>query len=231
MKTPRARIFEVSLQQSGYYTLLSSTLEPFALLDCSTIAILESLTSCGFASLRYQAVCTDYPPYVTSRFGTREEKNEEFTLQLNIYGLRSYMDNLGTVLRVLKSYLQQPFYVDDGVEYDNPHYFKLVGQKTPWVERRETQGRDIGSKDESPFSQALTNVFESQLTHADSLRELEAAPIIKTALLRYLTHSIAILQSPPANGTEISDIKGKDLILSVKGKPVSHWMVSLYGKD
>ena len=88
------------------------------------------------------------------------------------------MEDVGKELRIMKSYLQQPSHVDQGVEYDNPHYFKIEGQKTPWVDAFE---------EETSFSQALTNVLEYELTHKADLCELEApASIVQTPLLTYV---------------------------------------------
>ncbi|KAF8417487.1 SNF2 family N-terminal domain-containing protein [Tirmania nivea] len=144
--------------------------------------MIEYLDRPEFASVRYQI---NQFSASENAFGSKSHQcgNENgFSIMVNIYGLRSVMEDVGKAMAKIKAYLQQPSRVDPGIQYENPHYFKTPGyDKTPWIESDIEQTED---KDEPSMCGILSKVLNSQLTRSNGLREIDPDPRIKTVLFR-----------------------------------------------
>lgn len=178
---------EVSVFQSACYVHIAKDKKPFAVLDMFHATVLEELDRQGFQSLSYQAYyagdCEEGDDKKIPEVHQNSGKNRSFKVDLNIYGPRSNMHELGRLLSKKKVCLQQPLHLDSTFEYDNPHYFTCVGQRTPWVET-ETGDGNSGKSGGPSMKQLLSNILENQLSHTSELRELESDARIKTRLLR-----------------------------------------------
>ncbi|KAF8441249.1 SNF2 family N-terminal domain-containing protein [Terfezia claveryi] len=187
-KNCRLQNLQLEIISGGYGLKSELHSKPFAVIDNSTAGMIQCLDCPEFGSVRYQI---NQFSASANAFGNRSDLGRDensFSITVNIYGLRSVMEDVGKAMAKIKAYLQQPYHVDPGVQYENPHYFKMPGhEKTPWVEldSEQNQTGDKDCRDEPFMHEILSNVLNCQLTRSDGLRELDQDPRIKTRLFRY----------------------------------------------
>ena len=114
-----------------YYALQSPNGKDFAVLDAITATALKSLQDLG--SLHFQAV-------IQGKTGSSKNKGRVIEASINLYGPPRHSKLVGSKLKQVKLFLQHPDIVDPGIHYDNPHYFKALGETidlNPFVKPRQ----------------------------------------------------------------------------------------------
>lgn len=61
---------------------------------------------------------------------SRRGKREIFTISIDIYGSEKITQDVGKRLSRAHTYLQHPINLDNGVQYNNPHYYAVPGGQT-----------------------------------------------------------------------------------------------------
>ena len=113
----RSAIHTVSSQPRCY--ALTSDGKPFALIDLKTTKSLKLAEES--APLQLQVViaprCLD-----TTESRASALKPSSFSASLNVYTTEKHAKTIGAILAKEKRYLQHPYEIDDGVQYNNPQY-------------------------------------------------------------------------------------------------------------
>jgi hypothetical protein len=167
------------LLREGYYALRSPSGKDFAVIDTKTTRALKAVQSLG--NLRLQAVvqcnATDRPGMAP---GTVIERNT-IKASINLYGAQILAKKVGTSLTQERQFLQHPDMIDDGVCYDNPHYFKTPGQ-TANLEQCTKSCHDGRTSKAVIFSE-VGKIMDS-LSAVDSDICIPATDVLLTSLLR-----------------------------------------------
>jgi len=139
-------------------------------------------------SLEFEAVAN--LSTVIDTIGKAEKANDAVVrVDINMYGPRSSLKELGKKLSGRRIFLQRPNYWRHGVPYDNPHFLKL-----PHVEVNQTanpmipqipgeKGSEMDKEEE--FKRTIGNVYAS-LTRSRKLHGLEGDGRLRTPLLEYV---------------------------------------------
>lgn len=157
-----------------YYALQGPNGIDFAVLDVNTTGALDSLKE--VESLRFQAVTQ----------GTAEDssaaKAKAVVVSINIYGISQYSKKVGSKLGRGKHFLQHPDVIDDGISYDNPHYFKAPGMTVDLNSFIESRHRVKFSKE--AISSEVERILDSLVDVVNSENDVQNTDVIRTSLLR-----------------------------------------------
>lgn len=118
--------FAISFR-NHYYALQSTTQADFAIIDKRTTRVFQRLSD--LATIRFEAFLDSND---IGKPGKQWKKGGEtigLPFCINIYGSRRIAQEVGKRLSKGGSFLQHPYLLDEGIEYDNPHYFKLPNRK------------------------------------------------------------------------------------------------------
>jgi hypothetical protein len=114
--------------RNHYYALQSTTQTDFAIIDKRTTHVFQRLSD--LATVRFEALLDGND---LGKPGKQWKKGGEtigLPFSINIYGSRGIAQEVGKRLSKAGSFLQHPYLLGEGIEYDNPHYFKLPNRKT-----------------------------------------------------------------------------------------------------
>jgi hypothetical protein len=118
--------FAISFR-NHYYALQSTTQTDFAVIDKRTTRVFQRLSD--LATIRFEAFLDSND---IGKPGKQWKKGGEtigLPFCINIYGSRGIAQEAGKRLSKGGSFLQHPYHLDEGIEYDNPHYFKLPDRR------------------------------------------------------------------------------------------------------
>jgi hypothetical protein len=130
---------------------------------------------------------------ITKFQSEREQKKTYVAININIYGDKSIQKQVGTSLSSAQMYLQHPDFLEDGCQYDNPHFVSIpnvqpnLPSSLPDRKKARTASKlsPEPESDRNDFQNEIAVVFNS-LTRARCLKMLEADMRIKTKLLTYV---------------------------------------------
>jgi SWI/SNF-related matrix-associated actin-dependent regulator of chromatin subfamily A3 len=112
-------------------------------------------------------------------------------VDINIYGSREDAEEVGRTLSKSGTFLQFPRYGLDGVEYYNPHLFRIEGypeqvpiETVPWPAEGVIEIPDRSVEEETQLNDSLVvdSILDS-LSHHVPLREIPVDSRIKSTLL------------------------------------------------
>jgi hypothetical protein len=105
-------------------------------------------------------------------------------VNINVYGSREAMKDIGCHLSDHKVYLQRPDQKRPGSIYDNPHVIKFPQMQVPSIDDRPagTSDKVSLSGDVQHFRQAISDVYAS-LKRGSRLKRLEGDNRLRTPLL------------------------------------------------
>ena len=92
------------------------------------------------------------------------------------------MHEVGKRLSKARLYLQHPLVVDENIEYDNPHLFKVPNQSALLSERSEV--RSVGIETTTASCIDISQLFD-EACGGRGLQSPSLDPRIKATLLRY----------------------------------------------
>lgn len=132
----------------------------------------------------------------------------QLPIELNIYGRREDAESVGRTLTKAGAYLQFPRYGLEGVEYYNPHFFRMEG----YAEQASIETLLL-SPPEAVETRDRTSQQEAQVTNADAVDEIlgslsyqnlrngiQVNSRIKSTLFPYVIvdlHAQALTLTPP----------------------------------
>jgi len=162
-----------------YYALQSTTQADFAIIDKRTTHVFQCLSD--LATIRFEAFLDSND---IGKPGKQWKKGGEtigLLFSVNIYGSRGITQEVGKRLSKGGSFLQHPYLLDKGIEYDNPHYFKLPNRKTALPPdnvvspcrqlSRESQAAQVsGILDSLDHGAVLQDNFVGAMVRSDLLR-------------------------------------------------------------
>lgn len=119
------------------------------------------------------------------------------TIGINIYGNRNIRDIVGTTLSSAQLYLQHPWSMELGCEYDNPHFVSILNVQPNLsddsMDKRKSGGYSMSSDQAEPHENEVQSDIQNEiavvfnsLTRARCLKMLDADVRIKNPLLRYV---------------------------------------------
>jgi SWI/SNF-related matrix-associated actin-dependent regulator of chromatin subfamily A3 len=115
-----------------------------------------------------------------------KEKEAVVRVNINIYGPRSVVQEIGSILSAKKLYLQRPDYIRPGLIYDNPHVLRLGniiqsfnGQD---MEMHTAKQQESEVAKAEAFQKTIDTIYSS-LTRGQDLAGLEGDNRLKTQLL------------------------------------------------
>ena len=170
--------FDLRCSGDCFY-VLSSKGTKFALLDIQTTRALTELQ--GVKSLRFEAAPLLSPSDKENIKDKTCSPDQVRSITVNIYGTRDSAGEAGAILTRAGLYLQHPFLLRYGMEYNNPHYFQVPGSKIDI--NQFVQNRQHGSNLKQNLSIEVTKVLDS-LDFVNARNELPPIAAVTTPLLR-----------------------------------------------
>jgi hypothetical protein len=165
--------------REDYYVLQSPSGKDFAVLDIITSRTLKAVQNLGCA--RFQAVfqrnAINGPG---TSVGTKANPNL-IEVSINLYGIRDLAKKVGAALTRERQFLQHPDVVDPGIDYDNPHYFKMPGLAVDLSQSVKPRHHERMSKE--AISSAVDKIIDS-LDVVDYDLDIPATGVLLTPLLR-----------------------------------------------
>jgi hypothetical protein len=173
---PSTKAFNVRIKDNQH-TLQSPLETDFAILDVSTSETLQDISD--LSPVSFQAVLTsnDITKY-RSQF-TRSGEATGFGVSLNIFGPRKHASLIGKALSKRGTFLQLPYLLPEGIEYENPHYFKVPSGKPAALPKSSTV-ETYSQTTETEMSSILNS-----LDHRMELQRMNADASVLTVLMRY----------------------------------------------
>ena len=170
--------FAISFR-SHYYALQSTTQADFAILDKRTTRVFQRLSD--LVTIRFEAFLDGND---TGKPGKHWKKGREtigLPLCINVYGSRRIAQEVGKRLSKEGSFLQHPYLLDESIEYDNPHYFKLPNRK-PALPPGNAISQYRQPSRESQATQ-VSGILDS-LDHGAVLQDDNVGAMVQSELLR-----------------------------------------------
>ncbi|KAH6664215.1 SNF2 family N-terminal domain-containing protein [Halenospora varia] len=178
-----------SLEQSG---------NKFAVLNRKTCSDLKA--ALDGRQLRIEA----YVPSKEWSNGLKSwQKNKSSTMitgELNIYGPREIAHEVGKALSATETFLQQPRFGLDGIQYYNPHYLPVPGfsevnsLETPILAIEDTSAppliQNTTPVEQGDASGEVTDILDHSLSHHGLLHEQAADARIRSSLLPHQKEAI-----------------------------------------
>jgi SWI/SNF-related matrix-associated actin-dependent regulator of chromatin subfamily A3 len=167
--------------KNHYYALKSPAQTDFAIVDKRTTGIFQRLSD--LAMIRFEALLDSNDAGKTGKQWKKKGETIGFVISVNIYGSRNIAQEVGKRLSKAGAFLQHPCHLDKGIEYDNPHFFKLPNRKTiaPPV-CMVSQCRQASSEAQAP---QVSRILDS-LDHGAALQDINAGAMVRSKLLRYI---------------------------------------------
>ena len=162
-----------------YYALQSNTQADFAIIDKRTTNVFQRLSD--LATIRFEAFLDSN---TVGKPGKQWKKGGEtigLSFSINIYGSRRIAQEVGKRLSKGGSFLQHPYHLDKGIEYDNPHYFKLPNRKPAFPPGNVVSPCRQLSR-ESQAAQ-VSGILDS-LHHSTVLQDNTVGAMVRSELLR-----------------------------------------------
>src|SRR5277367_3376960 len=114
--------------RNHYYALQSTVRADFAIIDKRTTGLFQRLSD--LATIRFEAFLDSNDIGKPGKQWKKKGETIGLPFLINIYGSRSIAQEVGKRLSKGGAFLQHPCLLDKGIEYDNPHFFKLPNRKT-----------------------------------------------------------------------------------------------------
>lgn len=118
------------------------------------------------------------------------------TGELNIYGPREIAHEVGKALSATETFLQQPRFGLDGIQYYNPHYLPVPGfsevssLETPILAIEDTSAppliQNTTPVEQGDASGEVTDILDHSLSHHGLLHEQAADARIRSSLLPWV---------------------------------------------
>jgi hypothetical protein len=177
-KPDYAQRFAISFRDH-YYALQSTTQADFAIIDKHTTHIFQRLSD--LATIRFEAFLDSNDIGKPGKQWKKRGETIGLSFCINIYGSRGIAQEVGKRLSKGGSFLQHPYLLDEGIEYDNPHYFKLPNRKPALPPDNVTSPYRQPSR-ESQAAQ-VSGILDT-LDHGAVLQDDNVGAMIQSELLR-----------------------------------------------
>ncbi|KAI3321518.1 SNF2 family N-terminal domain-containing protein [Xylariaceae sp. AK1471] len=124
LEPTNAKFRHLQVSPKAHYCVICHEDTEFACLDIETSKKLKTVAA--MTTISYDAVVGSDLPMKRSSKGTKGQ----FDVSLNLYGPRSAGQEVADALCGLSIFLQHPWSVKAGIQYDNPQFFKTPTQST-----------------------------------------------------------------------------------------------------
>jgi hypothetical protein len=167
--------------RNHYYALQSTVRADFAIIDKRTTGLFQRLSD--LATIRFEAFLDNNDIGKPGRQWKKKGETIGLPFLINIYGSRSIAQEVGKRLSKGGAFLQHPYLLDKGVEYNNPHFFKLPNRKT--AIRLEYQVSTYRQPSRESQAAQVSGILDS-LDHGVVLQDKTAGAMVQSELLGYV---------------------------------------------
>ncbi|KAH8652694.1 SNF2 family N-terminal domain-containing protein [Tricladium varicosporioides] len=178
-----------SLEQAGY---------KFAVLNKKTCSDLKA--ALDGRQLRVEAYVLSKELSNAFKSWQSNKSSAIITGELNLYAPREIAHEVGKVLSAAETFLQQPRFGLDGVQYYNPHYLPIPGFsetgsiETPILTIEDKSApplaQDATAEGQNDASGEVTDILDHSLSHRGLLHEQAADARIRSSLLPHQKEAI-----------------------------------------
>jgi hypothetical protein len=165
------------IEKDNHIALQHTAGKDFAVLNSKITRLMHALSHLD--KLQYEVLVSGNELSEAVSTWACRGKTNDFHVNIVVYGLQEYRDEIGSILSASNWYLQVPWQIPAGIPYDNPQFWDL-GQS---VEPPQTQC-DIGV---NPKASAMTEaaIILNSLDQTSFLPPAVIDDRITQSLLRY----------------------------------------------
>ncbi|KAF4454892.1 hypothetical protein F53441_2685 [Fusarium austroafricanum] len=165
--------YKFSVKNNGRnFTLQRGEGEDFAVLDTKTIGRLATLDDLPLIWFEALGAANEF----SKRRKQRKQRTTHFLVSINIFGPPDASCEVSTRLTKVSAFLQHPKWLEPGVQYSNPQYFRLPGEDpdmTGFVGFGSTPARERNAKiseEVEAILDSLATVTEGDFNLPEGLR-------------------------------------------------------------